>query len=56
VWTIVDVGSTNDTILDGKKVPHGGSMLRDGSVIQFGHIFVRFLGPRAFVEFLRPKL
>jgi pSer/pThr/pTyr-binding forkhead associated (FHA) protein len=56
VWHVVDVGSTNGTILDGKKVPHGGAMLRDGSVLQFGHVFARFYGPRAFVELLRAKL
>lgn len=56
VWQLVDVGSTNGTIVDGKKVPPGGAMLRDGSVVQFGHVFARFFGPRAFQDFLRTKL
>jgi pSer/pThr/pTyr-binding forkhead associated (FHA) protein len=56
VWHVHDVGSTNGTIVDGKKVPHGGAMLRDGSVLQFGHVFARFLGARAFAELLRAKL
>lgn len=56
VWQLVDVGSTNGTIVDGKRVPAGGVMLRDGSVLQFGHVFARFFGPRAFADFLRMKL
>ena len=56
LWQIVDVGSTNGTILDGKKVPHGGATLRDGAVLQFGHVFTRFMSAKAFGEFLRAKL
>lgn len=56
VWHVHDVGSTNGTIVDGRQVPHGGAMLRDGSVIQFGHVFARFLGAKAFAEFVRAQL
>jgi hypothetical protein len=56
VWHVFDVGSTNGTILDARKVGPEGAMLRDGSVLQFGHIFARFLGPRALSEFLRQQM
>jgi pSer/pThr/pTyr-binding forkhead associated (FHA) protein len=56
VWQVVDVGSTNGTILDGRKVPPEGAMMRDGSVLQFGHVFARFFGARAFAQFLRLRV
>jgi pSer/pThr/pTyr-binding forkhead associated (FHA) protein len=56
VWQVVDVGSTNGTILDGRKVPPEGAMMRDGSVLQFGHVFARFFGARAFARFLRLRV
>lgn len=56
VWHLTDVGSTNGTVVDGKPVLAGGTMLLDRSVIRFGHVFAQFLGARAFREFLRARL
>ena len=55
-WTISDVGSRNGTLLAGRKVGEGPVPLPDGASVEIGKIAVRFLGVRAFHQFLHLKL
>lgn len=56
VWYVVDVGSTNGTLVDGRKAEHRGLPLRDGSTLALGRVTARFFGPQAFQAVLRQRL
>ena len=55
-WYLGDVGSTNGTLVNGKKVGRVAVQLVEGAVIELGKVQARFLSAAGFVQLLRVRL
>jgi hypothetical protein len=55
-WMVLDVGSTNGTMVDDNDVGKNGKALTDGCALRLGHVSARFLSAKAFCAVLRQRL
>jgi len=55
-WTVHDVGSTNNTVVNGKFARDHALLLSDGATVMFGPLMARFLMGPSFITVLKQRL